>query len=100
MSAGIRIAIPVGYVGLVHSRSGLAANHGVSVLNAPGLIDSDYRGDVKVNLHNAGMFPVEIRKGDRIAQLVVKQIERPEFVSVMALDATERGTGGHGSTGR
>jgi dUTP pyrophosphatase len=100
VSAGIQVAIPVGFAGLVHSRSGLAANHGVSVLNAPGVIDSDYRGTVKVNLHNAGMFPVEVKKGDRIAQLLIQRIERPTLTPVAALDNTERGTGGHGSTGR
>lgn len=93
-------AIPVGFAGFVHSRSGLAALHGVSVLNAPGVIDSGYRGEIKVNLHNAGMFPVEIKKGHRIAQLIIQRIERPTLVPVKTLDATRRGDGGHGSTGR
>ena len=100
VGTGVRVAIPVGFAGFVHSRSGLAALHGVSVLNAPGVIDSDYRGEVKVNLHNSGMFPVEIRKGDRIAQLIIQRVERPTLVPVKTLGATVRGDGGHGSTGR
>lgn len=97
---GVCAAIPVGFAGFVHSRSGLAALHGVSVLNAPGVIDSDYRGEIKVNLINHGMFPVDIKKGHRIAQLIIQRVERPTLVPVKTLDATRRGDGGHGSTGR
>ena len=100
VGTGVVAAIPVGFAGFVHSRSGLAALHGVSVLNAPGVIDSDYRGEIKVNLHNGGMFPVEIKKGHRIAQLIIQRVERPALVPVETLDATARGVGGHGSTGR
>ena len=100
VGTGVRAAIPVGFGGFVHSRSGLAALHGVSVLNAPGVIDSDYRGEIKVNLHNAGMFPVEIKKGHRIAQLIIQRVERPTLVPVKTLGTTVRGVGGHGSTGR
>ena len=78
----------------------MAALHGVSVLNSPGVVDSDYRGEIKVNLHNAGMFPVEIKKGNRIAQLVIQRVERPSLVPVKTLNVTGRGVGGHGSTGR
>lgn len=100
VGTGVVAAIPVGFAGFVHSRSGLAALHGVSVLNSPGVVDSDYRGEIKVNLHNAGMFPVEIKKGHRIAQLVIQQVERPKLVPVNTLNTTARGVGGHGSTGR
>ena len=100
VGTGVCAAIPVGFAGFVHSRSGLAALHGVSVLNAPGVIDSDYRGEIKVNLHNAGMFPVEIKKGHRIAQLIIQRVERPTLVPVKSLNTTARGDGGHGSTGR
>lgn len=100
VGTGVCAAIPVGFAGFVHSRSGLAALHGVSVLNAPGVVDSDYRGEIKVNLHNAGMFPVEVKKGDRIAQLIVQRIERPTLTPVKSLNITERGAGGHGSTGK
>jgi len=100
VGTGVVAAIPVGFAGFVHSRSGLAALHGVSVLNAPGVIDSDYRGEIKVNLHNAGMFPVEIKKGHRIAQLIIQRVERPTLVPAKTLNTTARGDGGHGSTGR
>ena len=100
VGTGVCAAIPVGFAGFVHSRSGLAALHGVSVLNSPGVVDSDYRGEIKVNLHNAGMFPVEIKKGNRIAQLVIQRVERPALVPVKTLNVTGRGVGGHGSTGR
>ena len=99
VGTGVCAAIPVGFAGFVHSRSGLAALHGVSVLTGVGVVDSGYRGEIKVNLHNSGMFPVEIKKGDRIAQLVVQRVERPGFVTVRRLSSTERGCGGHGSTG-
>lgn len=97
---GIAIALPPGHEGQVRPRSGLAAKHGVTVLNAPGTIDEDYRGEVKVILVNHGREPFEIRSGERIAQLVVARVEKPEVVEVSSLDDTARGEGGFGSTGR
>lgn len=97
---GISVAIPVGYVGLVHPRSGLAHTHGISIVNAPGTIDSGYRGEVKVNLHNTDpVHAVLLRRGDRIAQLLIQRVERAAFRPVDQLDGTARGVGGHGSTG-
>nr|WP_156806793.1 dUTP diphosphatase [Corynebacterium capitovis] len=100
IGTGIALALPVGTAGFVHPRSGLAAKHGVTIVNAPGTIDAGYRGEVKVCLHNTdAMTPVEITRGMRIAQLVVQRVELPGFVEVDALSKTERGAGGHGSTG-
>lgn len=99
VSTGISIALPDGTVGDIRPRSGLAAKHGVTVLNAPGTIDAGYRGEIKVNLINHGRLPHYIAKGDRIAQLVVLPILTPKLVQVLDLNETERGTGGHGSTG-
>lgn len=97
---GVAIALPEGYVGLVHPRSGLAHRHGLSVVNTPGTVDAGYRGEIKVLLINHDLRePVELRRGDRIAQLVVQRVERAAFTVVEALDATERGSGGYGSTG-
>jgi dUTP pyrophosphatase len=96
---GFAMALPEGYEAQVRPRSGLAAKHGVTVLNAPGTIDADYRGEVKVILVNHGSEPFAIRRGDRIAQLVVAAVARTRF-SEGELDATSRGTGGFGSTGR
>ncbi|XVU24018.1 dUTP diphosphatase [Actinoplanes sp. CA-054009] len=97
---GIAVAIPEGYVGLVHPRSGLAARLGVTVLNAPGTVDAGYRGEVLVILVNHDrQTPVKISRGDRIAQLVVQRVERAAFHEVETLDDTARGAGGHGSTG-
>lgn len=97
---GVAIALPPGYVGLVHPRSGLAARLGVTLLNAPGTIDSGYRGEIKVNLINHDhRRSVSIAKGDRIAQLLVQRVERAEFRVVEELPASARGDGGHGSTG-
>ena len=96
---GLQIAIPDGYAGFVHPRSGLAWEHGVTVLNAPGTLDSGFRGDVLVNLINHGEEPFHIKPGDRIAQLVIQPVVRAKFVTVTTLDATERGHGGFGSTG-
>lgn len=96
---GLRIALPEGFEAQVRPRSGLAANHGVTVLNAPGTIDADYRGEVKVILINHGDAAFTVRRGDRIAQLLVAPVTRPVFVLRETLDATERGEGGHGSTG-
>lgn len=96
---GIAIALPDGYVGLVHPRSGLAARLGVTVANAPGTVDAGYRGEIKVCLINHGQEPAKIERGDRIAQLLVQRVERVSFVVVTDLDDTARGAGGHGSTG-
>ncbi len=97
---GVAIALPDGYAAFVHPRSGLASRHGVTVVNAPGTVDAGYRGEVQVVLLNTDRrAPVTLRRGDRIAQLVVQRVERVGFVRVTALPASERGTGGHGSTG-
>ncbi len=97
---GVAIALPVGFVGLVHPRSGLAARLGVTVLNAPGTVDAGYRGEILVNLVNHDrVATAKISRGDRIAQLVVQRVERATFQVVDALPDSVRGTGGHGSTG-
>lgn len=97
---GIAIALPEGYAGFVLPRSGLAAKHGVSIVNAPGLIDSGYRGELKVVLVNLDpREPFEIKRGDRIAQLVVMPVPPVTYAPVDALSETERGTGGFGSSG-
>ncbi len=96
---GLAMAIPDGYEGQVRPRSGLAVRHGVTVVNAPGTIDSDYRGEVMVGLVNLGQERVEIARGMRIAQLVFAPVTRAELVEVLELDATQRGAGGFGSTG-
>lgn len=99
VGTGLAMAIPRGYEGQVRPRSGLALRNGVTVLNAPGTIDPDYRGEVKVVLANFGDAPFVVARGDRIAQLVVAKAERAALVLVESLDATERGAGGYGSTG-
>lgn len=100
VGTGIAIALPAGTVGLVHPRSGLAFKKGLSIVNAPGTIDAGYRGELKVCLINLDPTnAVEITKGDRIAQLVVQKVELSPMVEVDELDETERGAGGHGSTG-
>lgn len=96
---GIAIALPLGYCGLVMPRSGLALNHGITVLNAPGLIDAAYRGEIKVVLINTGDEDYSVSRGDRIAQLVVQRVERVVWRSVDELDGEHRG-GGFGHTGR
>jgi dUTP pyrophosphatase len=96
---GLSIAVPFGFEGQVRPRSGLAAKHGVTVLNAPGTIYSDYRGEVKVILVNFGDGPFRIARGDRIAQLIVAPVTRVEVAEVENLDATARGSGGFGSSG-
>jgi dUTP diphosphatase len=97
---GISIALPEGYVALVHPRSGLAARHGLSIVNTPGTIDAGYRGEIKVLLVNHDRTePVELRRGDRVAQLVVQRFERAAFTEVDALPESVRGAGGYGSTG-
>lgn len=97
---GLAIAIPPGYEGQVRPRSGLAVKRGVTVLNAPGTIDSDYRGEVQVILVNLSDRHVELARGERIAQLVLAKVERAELVEVAELAETARGDGGFGSTGR
>lgn len=97
---GVAIALPEGFVGLVHPRSGLAARHGLTVVNAPGTVDAGYRGEIMVTLLNTDHSePVFLRRGDRIAQLVVQRVERAGFVEVEALPESVRGAGGLGSTG-
>ncbi len=100
VSTGISIAIPEGYAGFVQPRSGLAAKHGVTCLNTPGLIDSGYRGELKVILVNLDPTePFEVRRGERIAQLVIQRVEQAEFIVVDHLDESVRGSDGFGSTG-
>jgi dUTP pyrophosphatase len=97
---GIAIALPEGYVALVHPRSGLAADHGVSIVNAPGTVDAGYRGEISVLLVNLDRrTPVHVSRGDRIAQLVVQRVEHGHFREVDALPGSSRGAGGYGSTG-
>ena len=100
VATGFAIAIPAGHEVQVRPRSGLALKHGVTCLNTPGTIDSDYRGEVKVILANLGQEPFEIARGDRIAQLVPAVVLRATLDEVATLDDTTRGTGGFGSTGR
>jgi dUTP pyrophosphatase len=99
VGTGLYLEIPVGYEAQVRPRSGLALKHGVTVLNAPGTIDADYRGEVGVILVNLSDSPFEIKVGDRIAQLVISPVARAEFEDASGLTATERGAGGFGSTG-
>ncbi len=97
---GLAMALPSGYEAQVRPRSGLAAKHGVTVLNSPGTIDADYRGEVKVILINLSDTPFTIDRGERIAQMVIAPVSRARLVETDALDATVRGAGGFGSTGR
>jgi len=97
---GLALAIPPGHEGQVRARSGLALRHGISVLNGPGTIDSDYRGEIRVVLVNHGTEPLRIAPGDRIAQLLVQRVERATFARGDDLGSTGRGEGGFGSTGR
>jgi dUTP pyrophosphatase len=97
---GFRVAIPPGYEGQVRPRSGLALKHGVTVLNSPGTIDADFRGELRVLLINLGAAPFEVHRGDRIAQLVVSPVAHAALSVVVSLDETARGEGGYGSTGR
>lgn len=101
VATGLAVAIPEGYAGFVHPRSGRALREGLGVANAPGLIDSGYRGEVKVILVNLDRdAPIKIERGDKIAQLVIQAVERPELDEVDDLPETTRGAGGFGSTGR
>lgn len=97
---GIRIALPPGYEAQVRPRSGLAIRHGIGMVNAPGTIDSDYRGEIQVILINLGQEPFTIRRGERIAQLVIAPVMRVEWERVPELPPTPRGDGGFGHTGR
>jgi dUTP pyrophosphatase len=99
VATGLAVAIPPGYEIQVRPRSGLALKHGISVPNTPGTIDSDYRGELKVILINHGTEPFAIRRGDRVAQLVLSPVTLAEWSEVAELDATGRGAGGFGSTG-
>ena len=97
---GVSIALPDGYVGLVHPRSGLAHKHGITVLNTPGTVDAGYRGEIAVNLYNSTDEDFAVEVGDRIAQLVIQQVERAQFIEVEHLPGSDRGEGGHGSSGK
>ena len=100
VGTGVSIALPDGYAAFVHPRSGLAARHGITIVNAPGTVDAGYRGEIRVTLLNTDpREPVAFRRGDRIAQLVVQRVERVRFVPVGELPTSARGTGGFGSTG-
>jgi dUTP pyrophosphatase len=100
VGTGVAVAIPEGYAGFVHPRSGLAARHGLSLVNAPGTIDAGYRGEIKVNLVNLDpTTPLSLRRGDRVAQLVVQPVVQARFVPVDQLPESVRGEAGHGSTG-
>jgi dUTP pyrophosphatase len=100
LGTGVALALPPGVAGLVTPRSGLAADHGITCLNAPGLIDPEYRGEVRVVLHNTGAEPFEVAPGDRIAQLVLVAFHAPELRVVDALPDSPRGEAGFGSSGR
>jgi dUTP pyrophosphatase len=97
---GVRIAMPNGLVGLVHPRSGLAAKHGITVLNAPGTVDAGYRGEIMVTLLNTSDQDFEIQAGDRIAQIIFQEVITPKFIAVSELPESARGADGFGSTGR
>ena len=100
LPTGIAIALPEGYVALVHPRSGLAARHGLSIVNTPGTVDAGYRGEIKVMLINHDpREAIELRRGDRVAQLVIQRVERARFTEVGELPGSVRGAGGYGSTG-
>jgi dUTP pyrophosphatase len=100
VGTGVAISLPAGYAAFVHPRSGLAARHGITIVNAPGTVDSGYRGEIKVCLINTDRTqPVNIARGDRIAQLVIQQVNTAVFVPVTALPSSARGIGGYGSTG-
>ncbi|MCJ7653305.1 MAG: dUTP diphosphatase [Actinobacteria bacterium] len=99
--SGIAVSIPDGFAGFIQPRSGLASKHGVSIVNTPGLIDSRYRGEIKVILVNLDREkPFQVNRGDKICQLVIQKVERALFTEVEKLDHTERGAGGFGSTGK
>ena len=100
VGTGWAIAVPLGYAGFVHPRSGLAARHGLTIVNSPGTIDAGYRGEIRLALLNTDpVEPIVLHRGDLVAQLVIQRVERAEFVVTERLDVTERGSGGYGSTG-
>lgn len=99
VGTGVAVALPSGFAGFVHPRSGLAARTGLSIVNAPGTVDAGYRGEIRVCLVNLGQAEVRLTRGDRIAQLVVQRVEEVRFVEVDALPDSARGSAGHGSTG-
>lgn len=99
IGTGLYIALPIGYEAQVRPRSGLALKHGITVLNTPGTIDADYRGEIKVLLVNLSKGPFTVNVGERIAQMVIARHEQGEFIVVDELDETERGEGGYGHTG-
>ena len=97
---GVAIALPYGFVALIHPRSGLASKHGLTIVNAPGTVDAGYRGEISVTLLNTDSSqPIELRRGDRIAQMVIQRVEHAQFIPVSELSGSVRGTGGFGSTG-
>ena len=100
LPTGVSIALPDGYVGPVHPRSGLAAKHGITVLNAPGTVDAGYRGEILVTLLNTSSDDFEVKRGDRIAQLVIQRFEKAKFIVVDELPESDRGETGFGSSGR
>ncbi|UCG14415.1 MAG: dUTP diphosphatase [Deltaproteobacteria bacterium] len=97
---GIAVAIPEGFEGQIRARSGLAISHGLAVINAPGTIDSDYRGEIGVALVNLGKEPITLRRGDRIAQMVISRVYHAQWIPMEDLDETKRNEGGFGHTGR
>jgi dUTP pyrophosphatase len=100
VGTGLALALPVGQAGFIHPRSGLAARCGLAIVNAPGTVDAGYRGEIKVCLLNTDRIqPIELRRGDLIAQLVIQKVEQAEFLETSDLEETERGSGGYGSTG-
>ena len=99
-ATGIAVAIPDGYAGFIYPRSGLAARHGLSMVNSPGVIDAGYRGEITVCLINTDpRTPIQLQRGDLVAQMVIQQVARAEFIEVEALPDSERGSGGYGSSG-
>lgn len=100
VNTGVRIAMPDGVVGLVHPRSGLAAKHGITVLNSPGTVDAGYRGEIMVTLLNTSKETFEVARGDRIAQILFQRVERADFIAVQLLPESARGETGFGSSGR
>ncbi|HKU02624.1 MAG TPA: dUTP diphosphatase [Arthrobacter sp.] len=97
---GVAIALPDGFVALIHPRSGLATKHGLTIVNSPGTVDAGYRGEISVTLLNTDLSqPIELRRGDRIAQMVIQRVEYAQFIPVSELSGSVRGTGGFGSTG-
>lgn len=100
VKTGVKIALPNGFVGLVHPRSGLAAKSGITVLNTPGTVDAGYRGEIMVTLYNSTDEDFKVSRGDRIAQLVIQAVEHATFVQVSDLPDSARGTGGFGSSGK